>query len=75
MKNKLIREINSKRYICFNNIFEKNNKLYIKKSNHSFSSSHVVSDVCNIQSILEKYKTYFDIKISLEEIVINFIKK
>jgi len=75
LKNKLIEEINLQKNVCFNNIFEKDNKLYIKKSNKTFSSSQEVSDICNLQAMLEKYKLYFDIKVNLEEIVIDFKNK
>ena len=75
MKEKLLKDIKSQKNICFNNIFEKDNKIYITKTSNNFSSSHEVSEVCNIQSVLEKYKSHFNVQISLEKIIIDLSKK
>lgn len=74
LKNKLLEELKSQKNICFNNIIEKDNKIYIEKINNNFSSSQEVSEICNIQSILEKYKLYFNIEVSLDRIIIDLKK-
>jgi len=74
LKNKLLEELKSQKNICFNNIIEKDNKIYIEKINNNFSSSKEVSEICNIQSILEKYKPYFNIEVSLDRIIIDLKK-
>ena len=75
LKNKLLKELHSQKNICFNNIFEKDNKLYILKNDTTnFSSSQEVRELCNINDSLEKYRLFFNIEISLERIVVSFNK-
>ena len=74
MKNKLLEELKSQNNCCFNNVIEKDNKIYIDKINNNFSSSQEVSEVCNIQSMLEKYKPYFNIEVTLERVIIDLKK-
>ena len=74
MKNKLLKELKSQNNICFNNVIEKDNKIYIEKVNNNCASSQEVSEVCNIQSMLEKYKPYFNIEVTLERVIIDLKK-
>ena len=74
MKNKLLKELQSQNNICFNNVIEKDNKIYIEKVNNNCASSQEVSEICNIQAMLEKYKPYFNIEVTLERVIIDLKK-
>lgn len=69
----MLKELNLSNNICFNQISETNNQIHITKSNYKIGTTIEINEICNMYSILEKYKQYFDIKISTEEIIIKTI--
>ncbi len=75
MKNKMIKELALDKNMCFNQMSQTDEQMNITKSKKSFGSRTEIKEICNIESILEKYKQFFDIKLSLEEVVIKFKQK
>ena len=72
LKDIMLKELNLSKNICFNKISETDSQISITKSNHKVGTTTEISEICNIQSKLEKYKQYFSIHISIDEVIIRF---
>ncbi len=73
MKAKILNELNLKDNLCFNQMTQTINIIHITKSKIQVNSVIEVKEICTIQTILEKYKKYCDIEISLDEVIIKLI--
>ena len=73
MKNKMLKELALNQNLCFNQVLETTDKIIISKSNNKVGSSKETQEICNIQSILEKYQNQYDIDIdiSIDKVVIQ----
>ncbi|MGB3750384.1 MAG: hypothetical protein WA945_02355 [Arcobacteraceae bacterium] len=71
LKEKMLKELELKNNVCFKHIIEENDIIHIFKSKHNAGTTREVSEICNINSKLEKYKKYFKIKVSVEEVIIE----
>ncbi len=74
MKSKILNELNLKNNLCFNQITQTGDTLHITKSKIQTSSVIELREICEIQTILEKYEKYIRIKISLDEVIIKLLK-
>ena len=68
----MLKELALNQNLCFNQVLETNDKIIISKSNNKVGSSKETQEICNMQSILEKYQNQYDIDISIDKVVINF---
>lgn len=73
VKNKiqLLKELNLSKNICFNQISKTAKQIHITKSKTNVSSMIKIREICNIQTILNKYKQSFNITISIDEVKIQ----
>lgn len=71
LKEKILKELKLNNNVCFKQIIEKNNIIHILKCKHNVGTTREVIEICNINSKLEKYKKYFKIKVTMEEVIID----
>jgi len=71
-KTKMLNELNLSQNMCFNQIFQTDKQIHITKSKTKVGTTVEVREICNIQTILDKYKQNCDIIISTDEVVIQF---
>jgi len=72
LKERVLEELNLKSNMCFNDVEEIENKIRINKTKNQVSTTTEVREICNISEVLQKYQDDIKIKISLEEIIIEF---
>ena len=72
MKQKILNELNIEKYQYFKvNEDSDDNILHIILNDKTGSSSFKVGELLQLKDKLEKYQNQFDIKVSLEEIIIK----
>ncbi len=73
MQNKIqmLHELNLGKNVCFNQMSQTNKQIHITKSKTKVSTIIEIREICNIQTILDKYKENFDITISTDEVIIQ----
>jgi len=70
-KLKMLNELNLSKNICFNQISQTDKQIHITKSKSQVDTFIEIREICNIQNILDKYQHIFDIRISIDEIIIQ----
>jgi len=71
-KIRMLNELNLSQNLCFNQISQTEKQIHITKSNANVGTTIEIREICNIQTILDKYKQNFDIFISIDEVIIRF---
>jgi len=74
MQNKIqmLHELNLSKNVCFNQIYQTDKQIHITKSKTKVGTIIEIREICNIETMLDKYKEIFDITISTDEVIIQF---
>jgi len=72
-KIKMLHELNLSQNVCFNQISQTDKQIHITKSKTKVETPIEIKEICTIYIILDKYKENFDITISIDEVIIQFM--
>jgi len=71
-KLQMLKELNLSKNLCFNQISQTDKQIHITKSKSKVDTFIEIREICNIQTILDKYQQVFDISISIDEVTIQW---
>ncbi len=71
MRKKILNDLNLEKNLCFNQVKETKDAIYITKSKTQISSVVEIKEICDIEQRLSKYKKESKVIVSWDKIIIK----